>query len=172
MRMLYVSTVLAFAVGVTACGGSSSMPAAPTAANSPIGTGTSAATGTWVGTAADSSGTTMGMSMGSMGMGMPGGSMGTMTWQITQTGTTFTGTVSFANYHGNGSMQVSGTMDGKNGTFTMTMPNGTMPMAGCSGQVTGTFDMDDKMVKLTGTYTGSTTCTGPFDHGQMTMSRQ
>ena len=172
MRVLCVSTVLAFAVGVTACGGSSSMPTAPTAANSPMGTGTSAATGRWVGTAADSSGTTMGMSMGSMGMGMPGGSMGNMTWQITQTGTTFTGTVSFANYHGSGSMQVSGTMNGMTGTFTMTMPNGTMPMAGCSGQVTGTFDMDDMMVKMTGTYTGSTTCTGPFDHGQMTMSRQ
>jgi len=107
-----------------------------------------------------------------MGMGMPGGSMGNMTWQLTQTGTMFTGTVMFANYHGNGSMQVSGTMNGKSGTFMMTMPNGTMPMAGCSGQVTGTFDMDDMMVKMTGTYAGSTTCAGPFDHGQMTMSRQ
>jgi len=172
MRVFCISTVLAFAVGVTACGGSSSMPAGPTAPSSPTGTGTSAATGTWVGTAADSSGTTMGMSTASMGMGMPGGSMGNMTWQITQTGSSFTGTVSFANYHGNGSMQVSGTMNGKTGTFTMTMPNGTMPMAGCSGQVTGTFDMDDMMVKMTGTYTGSTTCTGPFDHGQMAMSRK
>jgi hypothetical protein len=107
-----------------------------------------------------------------MGMGMPGGSMGNMTWQITQTGTTFTGTVSFANYHGNSPMQVSGTMNVKTGTFTMTMPNGTMPMAGCSGQVTGAFDMDDMMVKMTGSYIGSTTCTGPFDHGQMTMSKQ
>jgi hypothetical protein len=50
------------------------------------------------------------------------------------------------------------------------MPNGTMPMAGCSGQATGTFDMDDMMVKMTGSYTGSTTCAGAFDHGQMTMS--
>jgi len=172
MRVLCISTVLAFAVVITACGGSSSMPAAPAAPSSPIGTGTSAATGTWVGTAVDSSGTTMGMSTGSMGMGMPGGSMGNMTWQMTQTGATFTGTVTFANYRGNGSMQVSGTMNGKSGTFTMTMPNGTMPMAGCSGQVTGTFDMDDMMVKMTGTYAGSTTCAGPFDHGQMTMSRQ
>ena len=66
------------------------MPAGPTAPSRPIGTGTAAATGTWVGTATDSSGTTMGMSTGSMGMGMPGGSMGNMTWQLTQTGTTFT----------------------------------------------------------------------------------
>ena len=176
MRLWHVSVMLASVVGFTACGGSTSMPAGPTAAQttpgSQTGTGTSAATGTWVGTAVDSSGATMGMSMGSMGMGMPGGSMGNMTWQVTQTGTTFTGTVSFANYRGNGSMQVSGTMNGRTGTFTMTMPNGTMPMAGCSGQVTGTFDMDDMMVTMTGAYTGSTTCSGPFDHGQMTMRRQ
>ena len=174
MRLRHVSMILAFAVVFAGCGGSTSIPAGPTAVaptpSSPTGTGTSAATGTWVGTAADSSGTTMGMSTGSMGMGMPGGSMGNMTWQMTQTGTTFTGTVSFANYHGNGSMQVSGTMNGKTGTFTMTMPNGTMPMSGCTGQVTGTFDMDDMMVLMRGSYTGSTSCFGAFDHGQMTMS--
>jgi hypothetical protein len=95
-----------------------------------------------------------------------------MTWQVTQTGSTFTGTVSFSNYHGNSPMQVSGTMYGKTGTFTMTMPNGTMPMAGCSGQVTGTFDMDDMLGKMTGSYAGSTTCYGPFNNGQMTMTRQ
>jgi len=176
MRLWHVSVMLASVIGFTACGGTASMPtgatAVPTTPSSPTGTGTSAATGTWVGTAVDSSGTTMGMSTGSMGMGMPGGSMGNMTWQLTQTGSSFTGTVSFANYHGNGSMQVSGTMNGKTGTFTMTMPNGTMPMAGCSGQVTGTFDMDDMMAKMTGAYTGSTTCRGPFDHGQMAMSKQ
>jgi hypothetical protein len=54
----------------------------------------------------------------------------------------------------------------------MTMPSGSMPMGGCSGQATGTFDLDDMIVKMTGSYTGSTTCTGAFDHGQMTMSRQ
>ena len=50
------------------------------------------------------------------------------------------------------------------------------PSPGCrdggSGQVTGTFDMDDMMVEMTGAYTGSTTCTGPFDHGQMTMTKR
>ena len=176
MRLWHVSVMLASVVGFTACGGSTSAPAGPTPVQttpgSQIGSGTSAATGTWVGTAVDSSGTAMGMSMGSMGMGMPGGSMGNMTWQVTQTGTTFTGTVSFANYRGNGSMQVSGTMNGRTGTFTMTMPNGTMPMAGCSGQVTGTFDMDDMLARMTGAYTGTTTCSGPFDHGQMTLIRQ
>jgi hypothetical protein len=32
--------------------------------------------------------------------------------------------------------------------------------------------MDDMMVNMTGAYTGSTTCRGPFDHGRMTMRRQ
>jgi hypothetical protein len=174
MRTWHVALFLTFAAGFSACGGNASMPASPAAMTSTPASpgGTSVVTGTWVGTAADSSGTTMGMSTGSMGMGMPGGSMGNMTWQMTQTGNTFTGTVSFANYHGNSPMQVSGTMIGRSGTFTMTLPNGTMPMAGCSGQATGTFDMDDMMVKMTGAYTGSTTCAGSFDHGQMTMTRQ
>jgi len=112
----------------------------------------------------------MGMSTASMGMGMPGGSMGNMTWQMTQTGNMFTGNVSFSGYHGVGQMIVSGTMNGKTGTFTITMPNGTMPMSGCTGQVTGTFDMDDMMVLMRGSYTGSNSCFGAFDHGQMTMT--
>jgi hypothetical protein len=93
-----------------------------------------------------------------------------MTWQVTQTGNMFTGTVSFSGYHGVGQMTVSGTMNGKTGTFTMTMPSGTMPMSGCTGQVTGTFDMDDMMALMRGSYTGATSCFGAFDHGQMTMT--
>jgi len=164
MRAWHVSTILVLAVGFSACGGSTSTPSSPT--------GTSMVTGTWVGIAADSSGTTMGMSTGSTGMGMPGGSMGDMIWQMTQTGSTFAGTVSFSGYHGGGQMLISGTMNGNTGSFTMTMPNGAMPMAGCSGQATGMFDMDDMMVQMHGSYTGSTTCSGPFDHGQMTMTKR
>ena len=112
MRLWHVSVMLVTVLGFTACGGTTATPAGPTAAQTTpggqTGTGTSAATGTWVGTAVDSSGATMGMSTGSMGMGMPGGSMGNMTWQVTQTGTTFTGPVSFANYRGNGSMRCRG----------------------------------------------------------------
>lgn len=107
-----------------------------------------------------------------MGMGMSPSALGNLTWQMTQTGSTFTGTVGFAGYHGSTSMSVSGAMNGKSGTFTMTMPVGSMPTAGCSGQLSGTFDMDDMMVKMTGVYTGSATCSGPFNNGQMTMTRQ
>jgi hypothetical protein len=34
-----------------------------------------------------------------------------------------------------------------------------------------TFDMDDMMITMTRACTGSTTCSGPFDHGQMTVQR-
>jgi len=96
-----------------------------------------------------------------------------MTWQITQTGSdTFTGTVGFSGYHGGGPMQISGSINGRTGTFTMTMPTGTMPMVRCSGQATGTFDLDDMLMQMRGVYNGSTTCFGSFDNGQMMMARQ
>ena len=96
-----------------------------------------------------------------------------MTWQLTQHADgTFTGTVGFSGYRGGGQMLVSGTMTGRTGTFTITMPNGTMPMAGCSGQATGTFDMDELMLTMHGNYTGSTTCSGPFANGQVALNRK
>ena len=35
----------------------------------------------------------------------------------------------------------------------------------------GTFDFDGLMTRMHGTYAGSNTCTGPFDHGRFSMSR-
>jgi len=162
-----VSLVFALAFGVTACTESrvNNLTAPTSQAEA------AALTGTWVGIATDSSGTSMGMSTGSMGMGMTGGSMGDMTWQLTQTGGMFTGTARFSGFNGAGQMRVSGTMNGRKGSFTVMMPAGTMPMAGCSGQASGTFDMDDMMV-MHGVYAGATSCSGPFDHGQMTMNKK
>ena len=164
----YAALVVVLAVGVAACGESASTSSVVPSSLA----GTSAVAGTWVGVATDSSGTSMGMSTGQMGMGMPGGAMGDMTWQLTQTGGTFAGTVRFAGHSSGGQMRVSGTMNGRAGTFTLTMPMGTMPMAGCSGLVTGTFDMDDMLVVMQGVYTGSTTCFGRFDRGQMRLTRK
>jgi hypothetical protein len=63
-------------------------------------------------------------------------------------------------------------MNGKTGTFAMTMPSRTMPVAGCSGQASGAFDMDDTIVLMHGSCAGSATGSGPFTNGQMTMSRK
>ena len=168
--------VVVLSVGFAACGGNTSTPSSPTAAapaaTTPAGmaTGTSAAvTGTWVGTAADSSSATTGTCMG-----IPGGAAGNMTWNITETGPgAFVGTMTMQGYGGGRQMQVIGTIDGRTGTFTITMPAGTMPMMGsCGGQVNGTFNLDDMRVQMHGAYTGSTTCFGPFNNGQLTLNRK
>ena len=69
-------------------------------------------------------------------------------------------------------MIVNGTMNGHSGTFTMTIPSGSMMMAGCTATASGTFDMDDMMTQFQGTYAGMNNCAGAFDHGQMSMHRQ
>ena len=79
----------------------------------------------------------------------------------------------FPGYAG-GMTSVSGMVAGHSGTFTMTMPAGSMMMmnGSCGAMATGTFDMDDLMTQMHGTYAGTNTCSGPFDRGQMSMTRR
>jgi threonine dehydrogenase-like Zn-dependent dehydrogenase len=99
--------------------------------------------------------------------------MSTMTWNVTQTGTSFNGTVQFAGYQG-GTMRVTGDVMDHSATFTLSMPMGSMPMMGsaCAATATGTIDMDDMVARMQGTYAGTNTCTGPFDRGQLSMTRR
>lgn len=120
-------------------------------------------TGAWTGSASDSTGTMM-------GAGLNASMMNNATWALNQSGSTFSGIMQFSGYMG-GTMIVNGTVSGHSGTFTMTMPSGSMMMAGCSATATGSFDMDDMMTQLNATYAGMNSCTGPFDHGQMSMHR-
>ena len=72
MRLRHVSIVFVLAVSVAACSGTTaSMPVSPTVTASPASNPTSASaiTGTWVGTAAESSGTTLGSLRGFDGHG-------------------------------------------------------------------------------------------------------
>jgi hypothetical protein len=93
-------------------------------------------------------------------------------WTIVQGGGTFSGTMRFPGYTGmmGTPMTVTGTVTGHSGTFMMTLPSGSM-MAACSATASGTFDMDDLMTQMHGTYTGTNSCSGPFDHGQMSLHR-
>ena len=159
MRVFLALTLVAALAG-SACGSGSSMPASPM---TPTPSGTSL-TGTWVGQALDSSGTMM-------GAGMSASMMGNMTWQITQTDNSFTGTMQFPGYPGHGPMTVSGTINGSTATFTMTMPSGSMMTATCTAVANGTFDINDLFTQMHGTYAGTNMCGGPFDHGQMSMLR-
>lgn len=120
-------------------------------------------TGNWVGAASDSSGSMM-------GSGVSGAISGATTWQLTQNGSAFSGTMRLAGW--GSAMMVSGTMNGKSGTFTMTMPMESMMTSRCMSTAVGTFDMDDTMTQMHGTYAGTNSCGGAFDRGQMSMVRQ
>ena len=159
-----IALVLTGALTAAACGGSPARgpmmsPAAPT----PVGGST--INGVWAGTADDSTGTMM-------GAGLSRSMMSNMTWQITQTGNTFTGVMQFPGSQGMGVMTVSGTITGRTATFTMTIPGGSMMTATCTAIASGTFDLDDLMTQMHGSYSGSNSCTGAFDHGEMSMTRR
>jgi hypothetical protein len=102
-----------------------------------------------------------------MGPGMMG-SVGAMTWQITQTGNAFTGTVGFAGFQCASRMTMTGTFSGAGGTFAITMPGNSMPMSTCTGTATGTFTIDPATGQMRGTYSGTNTCMGSFS-GQLTL---
>jgi len=158
--------VLALGLCLAACGGSNSTPTSPSPSPSPSPQPMTL-TGVWVGTASDSTTSMMGGGM------MGGGSMmNGMSWQLSQDGTTVAGSMGFSEYQSGMMGAVSGTVSGNTLTFTMTMPMGSMPMAGCSATANGTMQMNLSGKEMTGTYSGSDSCSGPFTNGQMTMTRR
>ncbi len=124
------------------------------------------ATGTWTGTASDSS---SGLGAGAM-MGQSG--MGTVTWQLSQTGSAVTGTMSFSGMQGRMPGSFAGTMSGNDMTFTVDMPNASMMSSGCTARATGTAHLDPTTMTMTCTYSGTNSCSGPFGNGQMNMTRR
>jgi hypothetical protein len=128
--------------------GGSGTPTSPT----PSGT----LTGTWRGTASDSSGP------------------GQMTWQITQSGNSFTGTMSVTDtattLTGRGS--ISGTVSGANLHFAITIPAGGFdaPHGGCTAQVDGDGELSG--TSITGAYNGSNSCAGTVASGQLSLTKQ
>jgi hypothetical protein len=164
MRSISILTVVA-ALATVACASESSTLGRIGNPVTPSGSSTTAITGAWVGQASDSSGTMM-------GAGMSTAMMANMTWQITQTGDSFTGTMQFPGYAGPGPMTIAGTISGHTATFTMTMPRGGMMTATCSAVANGIFDIDDLFTQMHGSYAGTNMCGGPFDHGQLSMTRR
>ncbi len=147
--------VLLAALLSAACASGSGTPTSPSVRGT--------MTGTWVGTASDSTGSMM-------GAGLTSAMVASTTWTLTQTGNAFNGTMQFPGHMGGG-MTVSGTINGHSGTFTMTMAVGSMMSGACVATANGTFDMDDMMSSWSGAYSGTNSCTGPFDHGVMSMHR-
>ena len=153
MRILGVIS-LAAALSTAACAGTGPSVTGPSQ--------TPTMTGSWAGNTSDSTGSMM-------GAGLTVSMMNNTTWTITQSGSTFSGTMRFGGHMGG--VPVSGVMNGHSGTFTMTMPSGSMMSGQCSATATGSFDMDDMMTEFRGTYSGMNSCTGAFDRGQVFMHR-
>ena len=161
MTRVLVAVLCAFTT--VACGDQS--PVSPSAPSSATPTPISA-TGTWSGTAADSSSTSATAGM----MGQAG--MGAMSWQLTQTGSMVTGTMSFAGMQGHMPGAFSGTIAGDQLAFTMTLPMRSMMSPECSANASGLAHINWSTMTMTGTYQGMHSCTGPFVNGQMTMTHR
>ena len=54
----------------------------------------------------------------------------------------------------------------------MDMATGSMMSSGCSSKATGTAHVNRTTMMMTGTYSGSNSCSGAFTSGQMTMNRR
>jgi len=111
--------------------------------------------GSWSGAASDSSGP------------------GTTVWQLTQSGSAFSGTVTMIDTSSgaSGRGSVSGTMSGTKVAFAITIPAGGFddPWAACTADLTGTATAT--AAALSGTYTGSNSCTGSVTSGQLTLAK-
>lgn len=94
-----------------------------------------------------------------------------MTWPLVQVGTAVTGSLSFSGMQGRMPGHLVGTILGDDMSFTIEMPYGSM-MSDCWAEATGSLHIDRETMVMTGAYVGSNSCTGPFDHGQFTMTHQ
>jgi hypothetical protein len=149
MRRLSCTLILAAAITAIACG--DQLPSQPTNPGTDL-------TGTWRGSITVTNVST------------------TMTWTLTQTGSTATGPVVISLPTGvvlmNGT--VTGTVSGSSFPFTLTVPpGGILTQPGCSGQITGTSTLATPMT-MNGTYSvASSTCaTGLTSSGTFTLNRQ
>jgi hypothetical protein len=97
-----------------------------------------------------------------------------MGWQVTQADTSFSGTVTLMDtstgFTGRGS--VSGTVSGSSIHFSITVPAGGFegPLASCTASVSG--DAQASSSSITGTYSGSNSCSGTITSGQLTLTKQ
>ena len=130
------------------CGGGSS-PASPSAPSAPIDLA-----GMWAGSASDSSGP------------------GLMSWQLTQSGGSFSGTAVVSDPAGARVAQgtVSGTLSGSALQFSIAVPAGGFNEAACTASVTGSGAAT--ATTITGTYSGTQSCSGAFTSGSLTLSKQ
>jgi hypothetical protein len=148
LRGVTLGVVLPVALLAGACGGRRS----PTA---PSGTAVDV-TGTWSGSATDSSGP------------------GTMRWEVSQSDLAFRGSLILTDtatgVTGRGA--VSGTSTSTGLTFSAEVAPGGFgsPYGSCSANVAGQGTVSGS--SITGTYSGTNSCSGIISAGQFTLNRQ
>jgi hypothetical protein len=137
---------LTLALSGACSGASSSTPAAPSASSVNVA-------GSWRGTATDSSGE------------------GSLTLQVTQSGTDLSGTVTMSVITVTGRGTVTGTVSGSTIRLTITIPAGGFdaPFSGCTATVSG--DGQASASAINATYTGTNSCSGPVTKGQLTLTK-
>jgi hypothetical protein len=97
-----------------------------------------------------------------------------MSWQLRQTGTSFSGGVTIVDsatgITGRGS--VSGTVSGSSISFSINVPAGGFdsPFDSCSANVSGNGQVTS--AAILGTYAGSSSCSGSLTSGQFTLDKQ
>jgi len=151
-------------LSVLSCQSSPMAPVAPPAPSTPPAPKSISLTGTWSGNLSDAQGAAL------------------LTWTVTQSGQDITGTAvtkpanpsdgTCASCHKNKEGTFQGTFTGSTLTLTMAFPGGTPeePTPHCAVTITGTTSnvADDS---ITGTYSGSDTCEGPFADGRIALTR-
>lgn len=97
-----------------------------------------------------------------------------MTWQITQSGTSFSGTMTMTDTSTRvtGRGTVSGTVSGSSLQFSVSVLAGGFdsPYNACSATVNGSGSISN--TAMTGTYDGSSSCSGAIASGQLTLNKQ
>jgi hypothetical protein len=164
LRRLHVAATVLAALTVS-CGGVSPTAAVAPSATPPAASAPANLTGTWKGTGVDSKGVT------------------TVTWGLTQTGNTVSGTVatqavdptdgSCNSCHRNKTGTFSGTVSGTTMSVTMFFAAGVSgdPTPICSQTVTGNASSLADGTLATA-YTGADSCEGAFADGRLTMARR
>ena len=112
-------------------------------------------TGVWDGSASDSSGP------------------GRMSWQITQSGGSFSGTLTMLDEDNgiNGRGSVSGSVSGASIQFSISIPVGGFDgsFAPCAADASGSGAASSSTI--TGSYAGGNSCTGAVTSGQLTLTK-
>lgn len=96
-----------------------------------------------------------------------------MSWQLTQTDASFSGTVTMTDTGTglNGRGSVSGTASGSSIRFSINVAAGGFdsPYASCTASIAG--DGQASASSITGTYAGSNSCSGAISSGQLTLNK-